>query len=84
MRKRLLCMLLCLVLCPVLAGAEEPADFFDNAEAEAVGKIIRTYDSPTLKYTVEQFIMEKERCYLTRIWVQDPARQIRKVTAAWK
>ena len=60
------------------------ADFFDNAEAEAVGKIIRTYDSPTLKYTVEQFIMEKERCYLTRIWVQDPARQIRKATAAWK
>ena len=84
MKKRLLCLLLCLMLCPVLAAAEEPADFFDNAEAEAVGKIIRTYDSPTLKYTVEQFIMEKERCYLTRIWVQDPARQIRKATAAWK
>ena len=84
MKKRLLCLLLCLMLLPVLAAAEEPADFFENAEAEAVGKIIRTYDSPTLKYTVEQFIMEKERCYLSRIWVQDPARQIRKATAEWK
>ena len=84
MKKRLLSLFLCLMLCSAAAEAEEPADFFENAEAEAVGKIVRTYDSPTLKYTVEKFIMEKERCYLARIWVQDPARQIRKATAAWK
>ena len=84
MRKRLIGLLLCLLLCPAAVTAEEPASFFDNAEADAVGRIIRTYDAPTLKYTVEQFVMEGEKCYLTRIWVQDPERQIRKATAAWK
>ena len=49
MKKRLLCLLLCLMLCPALAAAEERADFFVNAETEAFGKIIRTYDSSTLK-----------------------------------
>ena len=29
-------------------------------------------------------MLEKEICYLSRIWVQDPARQIRKATAKWE
>ena len=84
MRKRIFCLLLCLLLIPFTAGAEEPADFFENIEADAVGKIVRRYDSPTLKYTIERFTMEGEKCYLSRIWVQDPSRQIRKATADWK
>ena len=83
--KRLFCILLCLALLPVLAAAEEePASFFEDVKANAFGKITRTYDSPTLKYTTEKFVLEKEICYLSRIWVQDPARQIRKATAKWE
>ena len=84
MKKRIFCLLLCLALIPFTAGAEEPADFFENIEADTVGRIVRRYDSPTLKYTIERFTMEGEKCYLSRIWVQDPSRQIRKATAAWK
>ena len=84
MKTRIFCLLLCLLLIPFTAGAEEPARFFDNIEADAVGRIVRQYDSPTLKYAIERFTMAGEKCYLTRIWVQDPARQIRKATAEWK
>jgi len=83
MGKRLLCLLLCLLLCP-FAAAEEPADFIRNTELDSIGKLIRTYDTPTLKYTMEKFLMEGEICWLTRIWVQDPGRQIRKATSQWK
>ena len=74
MRKRLGCLLLCLLLCPFAAGAEK-GDF---------GRIVRSYDSQTLKYTVEKFLLENEICYLCRIWVQDPERQIRKATSEWE
>lgn len=85
MMKRRVCLLLCLLLFPLAAPAEEePAFFFSDVEADRLGKITRTYDSPTLKYTVESFTMSGERCFLTRIWVKDPARQIRKVTSDWK
>ena len=85
MRKRLVCILLCLALLPILAAAEEePTTFFEDVKANAFGKITRTYDSPTLKYTTEKFVLEREVCYLSRIWVQDPARQIRKATAQWE
>ena len=84
MKKRIFCLLLCMLLIPFTAWAEEPADFFENIEADAVGRIVRRYDSPTLKYTIERFAMEGEKCYLSRIWVQDPSRQIRKATADWK
>ena len=84
MRKKLLSLLLCLALCPLAAAAEEPASFFDDVKENAVGKIVRTYDSPTLKYTMERFAYEKEICFLTRVWVQDPARQIRKATSDWQ
>lgn len=84
MGRKFLCLLLCLMCCVTAALAEEPADFFDQAEAESIGRFVRDYDSPTLKYTMEKFLMEGEICYLTRIWVQDPARQIRKATSKWK
>jgi len=87
-RRWLPCLLAGLLLCPLLrfsaAGAEEPVSFFDDVERDSVGVVCRTYDSPTLKYTVERFVMHGEKCFLTRIWVQDPARQIRKSTGEWK
>ena len=84
MRRRLFCMMLCFLLCAAAAAAEEPASFFENAERDSVGRTVRTYDSPTLKYVQEKFHMEGEVCYLTRIWVSDPARQIRKATSRWE
>lgn len=85
MGKKLLCLLLCLLLYPFTAMAEEePVSFFDDVEKDSVGRIFRTYDSPTLKYTIESFVMHGEKCFLTRIWVKDPARQIRKVTSVWE
>ena len=69
MGKKLLCLLLCLLLYPFTAMAEEePVSFFDDVEKDSVGRIFRTYDSPTLKYTIESFVMHGEKCFLTRIW----------------
>ena len=82
--RRLICLVLCLLLALPAAVAEEPAAFFEDAEAQKFGKITRTYDSPTLKYTVDKFLLDREISYLTRVWVQDPGRQIRKATSAWK
>ena len=82
--KKLLCLVLCLIISVSAGLAEEPGDFFDRVEADSIGKIERTYDSPTLKYTVESFTMDGEKCYLSRIWVQEPERQIRKATADWE
>ena len=82
--RRLICLVLCLLLALPAAVAEEPAAFFEDAEAQKFGKITRTYNSPTLKYTVDKFLLDREISYLTRVWVQDPGRQIRKATSAWK
>ena len=82
--RRLICLILCLMLAAPAVLAEEPASFFEDAETQKFGKITRTYDSPTLKYTVDKFLLDREIAYLTRVWVQDPVRQIRKATSSWK
>ena len=84
----------CLVLCAlllfalaILPGAalgEEPVTFVSDAEVDSLGVMKYSLDTPTLKYTIETFVMHGERCFLTRIWVQDPARQIQKATGEWK
>ena len=80
--KKILCLLLCLVLALIAsAAAEEPEP---QAEYAFSGKVQRRYDSESLKYTVERFKIDGTLCYLSKIWVQDPARQIRKATADWK
>ena len=84
MKKRMICLLLLFCLIPLLAAAEEPVHFFDDVERDAVGEITKTYDSPTLKYTIEKFRMHGELCRLVRLWVQDPARQILRETATWR
>lgn len=82
--RKLMCLVLCLLLALSAAQAEEPASFFDEAGAHALGRITRTYDSPTLKYAIDKFVLDREICYLTRVWVQEPDRQIRKATSVWK
>ena len=39
MKKRIICLLLCLLLIPFTTRAEEPEDFFENIEADAIGTI---------------------------------------------
>lgn len=48
------------------------------------GEIVRVYESQTLDFTVERFEIDGARCYLTRLWMQDPFRQIEKGTSTWK
>ena len=79
--KRALCLLACLLALAGAAGAEE---VYPPREYEFTHKAYRSYDSETLKYRMETFKVHGIRCYLTKVWMQDPARQIRKATAEWK
>ena len=48
------------------------------------GEIVKSFDSPTLKFSVERFSYDGARCYLSRIWMQEPGRQIIKATSKFK
>lgn len=76
--KKLLLLALCLALC-CCAHAEAPALTYDFS-----GSTVARYDSATLQYTIEEFQHEKVLCYLTKLWMADPGRQIRKATAEWE
>ena len=84
--RRALCVLLLLAafFLQGAAAAEEPVNFVADAEADSLGVMKYSLDTPTLKYTIESFVMHGERCWFSRIWVQDPARQIGKATGEWK
>ena len=59
--------------------AEYPPMVYDYAQRK-----YDSYTSDTLIYTIETFNMSGTKCVLTKIWVKDPARQIRKANAPWK
>ena len=84
MRRFLACALALMLLIPGAAPAEEPVYFVQDAEADCFGTMVVSYDTHTLKYTIESFLTNGERCYLTRIWMKDPAKQIRKATGKWR
>ncbi len=71
-----------LLLLPVFSCAGEES--FPVRGYEFSGTVKRSYDSDTLKYTVESFRLYGERCYLSKIWMQDPGKQIRKATSEWR
>ncbi|MBE5804221.1 MAG: phosphodiester glycosidase family protein [Clostridiales bacterium] len=77
--KKLLVLLLLLMLC--VSAAAEP---LPPREYSFQGQVKRTYESDTLKFTVERFSYEQTLCYVTKIWMADPGRQIRKATAVWE
>jgi len=74
-------MLLCLLpFCPPGGSAEAEAPLYTVKDR----KVHTTYDTDTLKYTIEKMrINRTEECYLTTVWVQDPARQIKKAISPW-
>lgn len=47
-------------------------------------RVVRSYDSPTLIYTVESTKVQTTTCYISKIWMQEPGRQITKTTAQWR
>lgn len=58
---------------------------FPPEEYEFTGRRVSVrYESETLNYTVESFTLDGIQCLLTKIWVRDPERQIRKVNAPWQ
>ena len=90
MKKKLLRRIFALGLCLLsllgsLAGAEEEIVGWEPVEVyDFSGKQVRSYESETLIYSVERFRIDGVRCFLSKIGVREPARQIRKATAEWR
>ena len=98
MLRRFVCLLLILLCFAGAAAAESVSaaevsdtDIF-NQSGEVVfppetyefeKRVYARYESDTLIYTIESFTLDSIHCLLTKVWVQDPYRQIRKVNAPW-
>lgn len=78
--KRFFALALMLMLLPLHTLAE-PLPVYDPGVA---GKTAVTYDTDTLRYAIVRFTLQGTTCYLTRIWMADPGRQIHKATAVWE
>lgn len=77
--KKWIAALLLMCLLPVAALTEEaPAYTVKDRRVHSV------YLSDTLTYTIEKLkINTTDECFLTKVWVQDPARQIKKAISPW-
>ena len=80
--------LLCGTACPIPGSAagfavSEEQTVYPPAEYEFSRREYARYESKTLIFTIETFNMDAAKCVLTKVWVQDPARQIRKANADW-
>ena len=82
--RRMICLLFCLTVMLSAAASGEMSEVYPVRIYEQFShKIYRSYESETLKYWIETFKIKGVRCYLTKIWMQDPGKQIRKATAKW-
>ena len=64
-------------LLPAFVAAE--TDGYTYEKVADVG----SYESDTLKYTIEDVLIDETRAYLTRVWMEDPGKQIRKAISPW-
>ncbi|MGN1020889.1 MAG: phosphodiester glycosidase family protein [Aristaeellaceae bacterium] len=78
--KRFFALALLVMLLPLHALAE-PLPVYTPGVA---GDTVISYDTDTLRYDIVRFTLEGVTCYLTRVWMVDPGRQIRKATAVWE
>ncbi len=77
MRKLLLMLVVCLL--PLTALADLPV--FPYAFE---GETIAEHTSDTLWWRIEKTTYEDALCYVTKLWMADPGRQIGKATADWE
>lgn len=85
MRKLLLLLMICLL--PFAALADDLEDLPMPPESciyAFTGETVAEHDSETLQWRIETFKADKAVCYLTKVWMSDPGRQIGKATADWK
>ena len=84
MIRRLLCFLLLLAVFPGSVCARgESETVFPPEVYEFSKRVSARYESETLVYTIESFTLDSIPCLLTKVWVRDPERQIRKANASW-
>ena len=76
--KKVIAILFALLL-PALACADA-LPVYDYAWS---GTKVRSYDTETLKYTVEVGKVDTTRCFVSKIWMQEPGKQIKKATGKW-
>lgn len=81
MMKKIAALLLVLLLLPAACLAEA-LPFYDYAWTTKINR--RHYDSDTLKYTVESTRIYNTKCFVTKVWMADPGRQIKKATGVWE
>lgn len=55
-----------------------------TARAEVQGTPVAEHVSDTLRWQMEEIQVEEVGCYLTRIWMAEPGKQIGKAAADWR
>lgn len=82
--KKTLCWLLMMMLLSGAAVAETLPAYPHTFKGTSVAA---SYQSDTLQYTVEKCRIDGRKkhcyCYLTKVWMADPGRQIQKAAAKW-
>jgi exopolysaccharide biosynthesis protein len=69
----------------LLAGPAQAAQaVLPPYEYSFSGQPVAQHHSPTLQWQIEQFTHQGAACYLTKLWLQEPGRQIGKATADWE
>lgn len=81
MRKFLLFFICLMLLASPALAQQNTLPPYDYAFS---GQPVASHHSPTLQWQIEQFTHQGTACYLTKVWMQDPGRQIGKATADWR
>ena len=87
--RKAICLFLLLLLFPLHAlagpytvtGEDTPLPFF---EYRFSGEPTAAFSSDSLQWRIEAFELDGTKCYLTKIWMADPGRQIGKATSDWR
>ncbi|MBE5794754.1 MAG: phosphodiester glycosidase family protein [Clostridiales bacterium] len=75
-------LILCLLLLTIPVHAQQAA--LPPYDYSFSGQPVISHDSPSLRWQIEQLAYQGADCYLTKVWMQDPGRQIGKATADWE
>jgi len=83
--RKLMILLVCLFLLTASSAlAQQGAAPLPPYDHTFFGELIAAHDSDTLKWQIEQFAYEEAECYLTKVWMADPGKQIGKAASDWQ